>query len=183
MHHHTYKGYVDLTDRRLWCDGDISITPESVTTFILKNKVKKLYTTKKTKAITKYNQYASEDERIDIKLDLHLPEVEWRIPQEYKDINLKHFIMEKFFQMSAEYSDARSLECIERIQYELKIFKKHDLFMLLRTLIYMVDTFEEKGVVWGVGRGSSVSSYILYILGVHDIDSVQYDLNFNDFLQ
>jgi DNA polymerase III alpha subunit len=36
--------------------------------------------------------------------------------------------------------------------------------------------------VWGIGRGSSVSSYVLYVLGVHDVDSYAYDLDIGDFL-
>jgi DNA polymerase III alpha subunit len=50
-------------------------------------------------------------------------------------------------------------------------------------MVYVIDTFKKNNVIWGVGRGSSVSSYILYLLEVHDVDSVMYDLDFNEFLR
>jgi DNA polymerase III alpha subunit len=38
-------------------------------------------------------------------------------------------------------------------------------------------------VLWGVGRGSSVASYCLYILGVHKVDSIKYELDIHEFLK
>jgi DNA polymerase III alpha subunit len=38
-------------------------------------------------------------------------------------------------------------------------------------------------LIWGVGRGSSVASYVLYLLGVHRIDSMYYELNPEEFLR
>jgi DNA polymerase III alpha subunit len=48
---------------------------------------------------------------------------------------------------------------------------------------YVVDTLRANNVVWGVGRGSSVASYVLFIIGVHKIDSVKYDLDWREFLR
>ena len=41
----------------------------------------------------------------------------------------------------------------------------------------------DKNVLWGVGRGSSVASYALFLIGVHKIDSVKYDLDWREFLR
>ena len=38
-------------------------------------------------------------------------------------------------------------------------------------------------VIWGVGRGSSVASFVLYKLGVHKIDSLYYNLDVHEFLR
>jgi len=57
------------------------------------------------------------------------------------------------------------------------------LFDLLRYLKYLVDTMNHNQVIWGVGRGSSVSSYVLYLLGVHRINSMYYDLDVGEFLR
>ena len=54
---------------------------------------------------------------------------------------------------------------------------------LLRFLKYMVDKFRENTILWGVGRGSSVASYCLYLLGVHKINSLKYDLDIKEFLR
>jgi DNA polymerase III alpha subunit len=46
-----------------------------------------------------------------------------------------------------------------------------------------VETMRVNNIVWGVGRGSSVASYVLYLIGVHKIDSMYYDLDIEEFLR
>jgi DNA polymerase III alpha subunit len=54
---------------------------------------------------------------------------------------------------------------------------------LLRWLKYFVDTAKQRNIIWGVGRGSSVASYVLYLIGVHKIDSIKYKLDWKEFLR
>jgi DNA polymerase III alpha subunit len=63
------------------------------------------------------------------------------------------------------------------------LFQERNLFDLLRYLKYLVDTLQANRMIWGVGRGSSVASYVLYLLGVHRIDSMFYDLDPSEFLR
>jgi DNA polymerase III alpha subunit len=63
------------------------------------------------------------------------------------------------------------------------MFQERNLFDLLRYLKYLVDTLRANNMIWGVGRGSSVASYVLYLLGVHRIDSMFYDLDAREFLR
>ena len=63
------------------------------------------------------------------------------------------------------------------------MFKDRGLFPVLQLLIYIVDTMRNNNLVWGVGRGSAVSSYVLYILGVHKVNSVKYMLDIQEFLK
>lgn len=70
-----------------------------------------------------------------------------------------------------------------RVTKELELFIQHNMFDLLFYLKYLVDTMRENKIVWGVGRGSSVASYILYLIGVHKIDSIKYDLDIHEFLK
>jgi DNA polymerase III alpha subunit len=53
----------------------------------------------------------------------------------------------------------------------------------LQYLKYLVDVMTVNNVIWGVGRGSSVASYVLYKLGVHRIDSLHYNLDAREFLR
>jgi DNA polymerase III alpha subunit len=62
-------------------------------------------------------------------------------------------------------------------------YKSRNMLDLLRWLKYFVDTCEKEGVVWGIGRGSSVASYILYLIGVHSVDSIKYNLDWQEFLR
>ena len=72
---------------------------------------------------------------------------------------------------------------LQRCGKELLLYQERDLFDLLRFMVYMVDTMTEHRIVWGVGRGSSVASYVLYKLQVHRIDSMYYNLDVEEFLR
>jgi DNA polymerase III alpha subunit len=70
-----------------------------------------------------------------------------------------------------------------RLVKELELYQKYDMVMVLKTIKYIVDTLRKHEVVWGVGRGSSVASYALYLIGVHKIDSVKYNLPIDEFFK
>jgi DNA polymerase III alpha subunit len=71
----------------------------------------------------------------------------------------------------------------ERVEKELELFATRNLFPVLQLLIYIVDVLRENNIVWGVGRGSSTASYVLYLIGVHKIDSLKYNLDIEEFLK
>ena len=95
------------------------------------------------------------------------------MPDEYRRMDIAEYIL------SLCDSDARLQRCGE----ELLLFQERNLFDLLRYLKYLVDTMIEHQVIWGVGRGSSVASYVLYKLGIHRVDSMYYDLDPQEFLR
>jgi len=70
-----------------------------------------------------------------------------------------------------------------RVLEELQLFAQYDMIELLCYLRYLVDTMKQNNVVWGVGRGSSVSSYVLFLIGIHRINSIKYDLDIHEFLK
>jgi DNA polymerase III alpha subunit len=98
---------------------------------------------------------------------------QWHMPQEYKDLDIAQHIL-NLCKTQAE---------LQRCGEELLLFQEHNLFNLLRYLKYLVDTFNQNSIIWGVGRGSSVASYVLYLLGVHRVDSLYYNLDINEFLR
>lgn len=81
------------------------------------------------------------------------------------------------------YSMCQTEEQRARVDQELELFIKHDMLDLLFYLKYLVDTMKENRVVWGVGRGSSVASYVLFLIGIHRIDSIKYNLDIHEFLK
>ena len=66
---------------------------------------------------------------------------------------------------------------------ELRIWRKRKLNDMLRTLIFIVNTFEDNNVIWGTGRGSSCASYVLYLIGLHQVDSVLYNIDIGEFFR
>ena len=99
---------------------------------------------------------------------------EWFMPNEYKNLDVYDYVMNKA---------GDDLSELERVQEELAQFKIRGMNNLLRYMIYLVDYMRENDIVWGVGRGSSVASYVLYLIGVHRIDSIQYGLDWREFLR
>jgi DNA polymerase III alpha subunit len=97
----------------------------------------------------------------------------WHMPSEYKQLDIAVHIL-GLCESEAE---------LQRVGEELLLYQERDLFNLLRYLKYLVDVMKENRVIWGVGRGSSVASYVLYKLGVHRIDSLYYNLNIHEFLR
>ena len=97
----------------------------------------------------------------------------WFIPYEYKTMDILDWL----------YQRCPTPEVRERVVEELRLFSKHDMIPVLKTMKYVVDTLRANNVVWGVGRGSSVASYVLFMIGVHKIDSVKYKLPINEFFK
>jgi len=97
----------------------------------------------------------------------------WHMPDEYKTLDIAVYIL------GLCNSEAE----LQRCGQELLLYQERDLFDLLRYLKYLVDVMTSNRVIWGVGRGSSVASYVLYKLGVHRIDSLYYNLDPNEFLR
>jgi DNA polymerase III alpha subunit len=97
---------------------------------------------------------------------------DWYMPDEYKTMDIEKFLV-----------DQCPKENYVRLVEEIELFRQHNMIDLLRYLKYLVDTMRKNNIVWGVGRGSSVASYCLYLIGVHKIDSIKYELDINEFLK
>jgi hypothetical protein len=97
----------------------------------------------------------------------------WHMPESYQTLDIAELVL------SLCDNDGE----LQRCGQELLLYQERDLFNLLRYLKYLVDVMNDNNVIWGVGRGSSVASYVLYKLGVHKIDSLHYDLDPTEFLR
>jgi len=100
---------------------------------------------------------------------------QFNIPQKYKDINVEKYVLD-LVTNAEEQKRAR-------VEMELAMFASRNLFPVLQLMIFIVDEMRKNKIVWGVGRGSSVASYVLYLIGVHKIDSVRYNLPITEFLK
>lgn len=100
-------------------------------------------------------------------------QLNWFMPEEYKNLDIAEHVL------GLCSSDA----ALQRVGEELLLYQARGLFDLLRYLKFLVDTMQKNRVIWGVGRGSSVASYVLYLLQVHRIDSLYYNLDIAEFLR
>lgn len=98
----------------------------------------------------------------------------WNMPKEYQTLDIVFWLREQV----PPWAD----EAI-RLEEEIKAFCDRDMLDLLRWLKYFVDTCTKNNIVWGVGRGSSVASYVLFLIGVHSINPIKYNLDWQEFLR
>jgi DNA polymerase-3 subunit alpha len=96
----------------------------------------------------------------------------WFMPDNYKTLDIEEWILTQALDLHHT-----------RVKEELEAYKARNMLDLLRWLKYFVDTCSKENVVWGVGRGSSVASYVLYLIGVHSVDSIKYNLDWKEFLR
>lgn len=97
----------------------------------------------------------------------------WFIPDEYRHFDIAKYVL----------SLCQTDEELQRVGKELLLYQERDMFVLLQYLKYLVDTMRANNIVWGVGRGSCVASFVLFLLGVHKINSLYYDLPIEEFLK
>ena len=97
----------------------------------------------------------------------------WYMPKEYYDINVKKYLLDK----------CQTQEERDRVEQEYILFEQKNFIRVLQFLIYFVDTLRKNNIVWGVGRGSSVASFCLFLIGVHKVNPLLYNLKINEFLR
>lgn len=118
-----------------------------------------------------YNEYA--EDKLSVEEWDHRNHSEWFMPDEYKQLDIAEYVL------NLCSTDAE----LQRAGEELLLYQERNLFNLLRYLKYLVDVMKKNHLIWGVGRGSSLASYVLYLLGVHRINSMYYDLDPREFLR
>ena len=96
----------------------------------------------------------------------------WFMPEEYQKMDIESFLV--YVCPKQNY---------QRLIDELELFRKYNMIDLLRFLKYLVDTMKKHNILWGIGRGSSVASYVLFLIGVHKVDPLKYKLDFKEFLK
>jgi DNA polymerase III alpha subunit len=97
----------------------------------------------------------------------------WFMPDEYKNFDIAKWVLDK----------CQNEQELQRAGDELLKFNDRAMFDLLRYLKYLVDTMRKNNVVWGVGRGSSVASFVLFLIGIHKVNSLHYQLSIDEFLK
>jgi DNA polymerase III alpha subunit len=95
------------------------------------------------------------------------------MPQKYYELNVLQWLLDK----------CQNNEEKKRVEQEYLLFEKKEFIKVLQFLIYFIDTLRANNIVWGVGRGSSVASFCLFLIGVHKINPLLYNLDITEFLR
>jgi DNA polymerase III alpha subunit len=174
-----------LDGRLLWPDGDVEVTPDKLVDYIYKfatakQSLSKLKVTELTPDVVSYNAVADEPISTKKSVDPSLFPPSWDLPDKYKYLDLDEYLVGL---VSRIEQDSLYEKRVERLSLEIWLFKELQLDDVLRALIYVIDSMKENNVVWGVGRGSSCSSYLFFLLGLHCVDPVKYDVEITDFIR
>lgn len=166
--------------------GRVSLTEQEAFEGLYTGKLKSLSGVSVVSNIDQYNsarqlnadkipELAAQEDLEDISIEFfdESNQCNWFIPED----KVQHNLVEMLYGMCT------TEEQRARVDQELELFIQHGMFDLLFYLKYLVDTMRENNIVWGVGRGSSVASYVLFLIGVHKIDSIKYNLNIHEFLK
>lgn len=169
-----------LNDRVLWFDGVSAFDSSKLLHLVTKYDV--THVTSESPAVTAFNKHVSKDQEIRVKTECNPLLTEWNFPDEYKNLDILDYLYTSHVELTKNMPAAEVNARDVRLIMELVKYDRFGLTDVLRAIIWTINTLTSEGVVWGVGRGSSVSSYVLYVIGVHDVDSFAYDLDVDDFL-
>jgi DNA polymerase III alpha subunit len=118
-----------------------------------------------------YDKYV--EENLSVAEFDHRNQQRWFMPEEYKQLDIAKLVLD-LCKTDAE---------LQRVGEELLLYQERNLFDLLRYLKYLIDVMKKNCLIWGVGRGSSIASYVLYLLEVHRVNSMLYELDPREFLR
>lgn len=184
---HLKANSVKLKDRTLWFDGDSSVSEDEIVHLLSAGlPIGGLFVENITDTIKQYNQLVPSEDRIEVKTKSKELSLEWNLPEKYKTLNVRDYVdMCLYRELEQKMPGQLTIpyDMRMRVSEEMELYYKLNLFDVLRTLIYIINTLCANNIIWSVGRGSSVSSYVLYLIGVHDVDSLKYGLDIEDFLR
>ncbi len=161
-----------LKDRTLWFDGTNQVSPELVPELFLSGASPKDIAVDSLNAdIEQFNLLA--DEPIEFgKIKNRLFDMSWKIPKKYHELDIDALLWSKVPNDEAYKA---------RLKAEMNEINVRGMVPLMRTLIYVLDRFRETNTVWGVGRGSSCASLALFLIGLHKVDPIKYNIAMEEF--
>ena len=81
-----------------------------------------------------------------------------------------------------KWSEKKQNQYKQRIEEELYVIEKKDFCDYFLILVDYINWCRNNDVIVGPGRGSACGSEVCYLLGITNLDSIKYDLDFGRFL-
>lgn len=175
-----------LKNRTLWFDGTSQVAPELVPELLLEGvPPSKIVVTELNDDIKQFNRMSEIMMGFGKEANAALS-LAYNIPKRYKDLDVDEYLrgQAKIFVIvgsDGPFSDEQKAEYLKRTEDEILEIRSRGMEMLVRTLIYVLDSFKQSGTVWGVGRGSSCASLALFLIGLHKVNPVKYRIPMTEF--
>lgn len=174
-----------LNDRVLRFDGVSIVEPEVVPELFLRGvQPQSIRVTEVTDAVQQFNSLVEEQDHIKpVSQEPVQIKFDWLIGQDLLEADLAEIIGDAFSEKikTLNYTEEELLKAAERLAFEIEEIKLRGMEEFFKTVIFVIRTFRSKGIVWGVGRGSSCASYALFILGLHVVDCIKFDVPASEF--
>jgi DNA polymerase III alpha subunit len=100
----------------------------------------------------------------------------WKTPEPYSTMDVSEECMHALVTKGLD-DEAYST----RLLSELARAEELEMFDFIRCLVWITDTLRSQGIPWGLGRGSSCASLIMFLLGINKVDPVRYDIPMEEF--
>lgn len=175
----------ELDERVLRFDGVSIVDPENLEGLILRGaKPNLLRSMTSTSALEQYNSLVPENEKIREYEDEPVQfTYDWLLPPKYLSLDIEEHVSVVFGErlQGLKYDSVQTEAAIARVALELQKFREAGLYDLLRTIVYVLDRLKETNQVWGVGRGSSCASFILFLFNLHVVDPIRFDVPIEEF--
>ena len=172
--------YITFDNRLIDKEGNVVYFPQALLELMYRGQVpSEILYPNNDKDVELFNQYAYENfDEVQYSLPKSLKTIEqrknnWFYPEFYDKI-----VLEDYFLNLCQTDEER-----DRVKIELKMFLEKGMEKFLRFCIYFSNKIKENNWVVGVGRGSSVASFCLYLLKIHLVNPLKYNLNIKEFLK
>lgn len=175
----------ELVGRTLRFDGVSVVPPDVVAHYLLRGvPPSMLRVAESSPDVESFNHNVSTEEELLVAQEEPVRlSFAWQLPAKYQQLDLVAHVGDALQQklVQLKYSGVEQEAAFARVADELAEIEKRGMVDFMRTVIYILDIFRAEGVVWGVGRGSSCASFILFILGLHSVDCLRLDVPFSEF--
>lgn len=178
----------ELNDRTLRFDGVSILDPARVPEVLARGvPPAAIRVTSITEDVQLHNEVVVQDDQLRLAEDEPVQiNLAWKLPKKYQDLDLQKYVIDRFIERTEElqFSVENAEELVRaeaRIEAELAEIQRRGMVEFMKTVIYVLDTFRENKVVWGVGRGSSCASYVLFIIGLHVVDAFRLQVPMEEF--
>lgn len=175
----------ELKDRVLRFDGVSIVHPDSVASALARGlRPSDLRVSEVNDDVQSFNANVVEADQLRLAASepISIPMV-WQLPDEYRNLDVQERVFDEFFKRLPvlKYTSGQEDTAVRRLADEINEVETRGMMDFMRTIVYVLDTFRTKDIVWGVGRGSSCACYILFVLGLHVVDCVRYEVPMNEF--
>lgn len=168
---------VNTKRRKIYTDGQVLLSTNLAMTAIHRGAKFEDLNLINAEEIEKFNFFCSENDNdiqiIPTEINHATRQQQWNYPAEYDQLDVVEYFINKC------NTDIER----DRVMLELSLFQNHNLMKLLRWAIWFMDHVRANNEFIGVGRGSSVASYCLYLIELHMINSIECDLDPREFLK